>query len=157
MKTFIKKDPFSLKSWLSILTFKSRLSFHFLQRGKKLKCALIPTSQIKEVPRPSHSNGQKKYILKDKTPIPCEDEDLWKAWRQENNKILARHSSYGFYKFKIEFMERPLEFPQCDSLQFFKVVICSKNVVTHISFHATWEMAERRYYELIAQYERMFH
>lgn len=96
------------------------------------------------------------YILIDKKPIPCADEDLWKAWCQNNEKVLLMEH-LGYYCFKIEFMPRPMEFPNCQTFKFFKVMVCANNLVSFISFHATWEKAETRFNQLRQKYQRTIH
>ena len=96
------------------------------------------------------------YILKDKTPVPCDDEDLWNAWFTPENFEIATYNADPQI-IKILFMGKPMLWPNCDDIKFFKVSVFLKAVVVQSTFHSTWEEAMVAYDRQIYNYVSTCH
>lgn len=97
-----------------------------------------------------------KYILKDKTPLPCPDEDLWLAWHRSQNIFLASYNTDN-HLIRMTFMGKPVIYPGTNIKNFFKVSVLKKTVVLQSTFHERYEEAENKYNEMIFHYLRTFH
>lgn len=97
-----------------------------------------------------------KYILKDKIPLPCPDEDLWMAWFKSQPLFLETYHT-DFHIIRITFMGKPMIYPGTGITNFFKVSVLKKAVVLQTTFHQTYEEAENKYNEMIFHYMRTFH
>ncbi len=95
------------------------------------------------------------YILIDKEPVPCDDEDLWQSWLKKSNPQVALTERYGF-KIETEFMGRSIVFCEEDidnTPLFFRTIVYDKNwKVLDMNFWSTWEEAEVEHQAMVKKY-----
>ena len=94
-----------------------------------------------------------RYILKGKNPIPCDDDDLWKAWYTKENYLINKYVGEDLIV-TAKFTGKPLKMTeeQKGPLLFFQVtaVFRDEKKLAEFSFYSTWEEAENRYKVYVA-------
>lgn len=94
-----------------------------------------------------------KFILKGRTPIPCNDDDLWEAWFINNNPIIDEFEN-DIVEVTAEFTGKPLKLSEEDLSNVkgplvFKVVAVFKDLKkpAQFAFYDSWEDAEKKFQE----------
>lgn len=93
------------------------------------------------------------YILKEKTPIPCNDEDLWQAWFK-NNETTINEFENDIVKVTAEFTGKSLlltyeDWAKVKGPLVFKVVAVFKDLKkpAQFAYYDSWEDAEEKFQE----------
>lgn len=99
------------------------------------------------------------YILIEKEPIPCDDEDLWRAWWKKSNQKVALTQENGF-KIETNFLGVwiNLDDQLNESPLFFRTMVYGKNwKVLKMAFCSTWEEAESEHSKMVEKYIKKSH
>ena len=92
-----------------------------------------------------------KYILRNKTPIPCDDEDLWNAWFTEKKTLIGEYKTPAI-AVKAEFIGEPFkgilnENTYQKELSLFQVtaIYSDLSIPAEFSYYSTWEDTENKF------------